>query len=154
MHMETTQNGMPSILLGADMQCQEAQRRKSPICKAHWVNAICRGSRGSGLGFWDLPWKFATYSLQVINSWKSFTDITSSYYCACGYFLYSLRTFYWKRCQHFLALGNRNIFRLQMPKPALRLQESTSATGCLRAVWLTLGQCRHSFFSNLFGISS
>ena len=128
---------------------------KSPIFKAHWVAATCRGLRESGLGSWvGLPWKSTPYSLQVTNSWKSFTNVISSYCCACGYFVYSLRAFHWKRQQHFPALGNRNICRLQLPKPTLRLQESTSAAGSLRAVWLTLGQWRHSFVSGLFVASS
>lgn len=125
---------------------------KSPFLKACCVAAVSRGLRESGLGSWvGLPWKFAPYSLQVTNHCKSFTDI---YSCACRYFLCSLSAFHWKRHQHFLALGNRNIFRFQLPKPARRLQESTSAAGSLRAVWLTLGQQRHSFVSDLFVASS
>lgn len=110
-----------------------------------------RGERESGLDSWvGLPWKFTPYSLQVTNSWKSFTNIISSHCSACGYFLYSLRAFFsWKRHQHFLELGNRNIFRVQLSKPAPRLQESTSAAGSL-----TLGQWRHSFVSDLFVTSS
>lgn len=144
-HLLRTRHAMPGGTMGG----------KSPFLKACCVVAIFRGLRHSGLGSWvGLPWKFAPYSLQVTNHCKSFTDIMSSYSCTCGYFLYSLSAFHWKRQQHFLALGNTNIFRFQLPKPALRLQESTSAAGSLRALWLTRCQQRHSFVSDLFVASS
>lgn len=155
--MKAIYNVMSSISLGADMQCQEAEwEGKALFLKnTEWLLYAEAPQRESRLGSWvGLPWKFVPYSLQVTNSWKSFTRIISSYCCACGYFLYSLRAFHWKRHQHFLASGNKNIFRLQLPKPALRLQESTSAAGCLGAVRLPLDQWRHSFASHLFVASS
>lgn len=103
-------NVMSSISLGADMQCQEAEwEGKALFLKnTEWLLYAEALQRESRLGSWvGLPWKFVPYSLQVTNSWKSFTHIISSYCCACGYFLYSLRAFHWKRHQRFLASGNK-----------------------------------------------
>lgn len=104
--------------------------------------------RENGLGSGaSLPWKFALYSLQVTNSWNSFTGIISSYCCVYGYFLYFLRTFHRKRHQHFLALGKKIFsgFTWQNlnsgPKGAHLLQDDLG-------LWLILDQWRHPFASD------